>query len=222
MLLAWLLISMRLLSKNLLSRCGLGNGLVLEKVMLVEYEGGSVAGNVMPGPVVCLLRRGGFVVEVGDVTVDVVNLPDLDVDVVAVVVAIGVAAIDVGVVDVDVGTGGVDVDVVDVDVDVVIVNDDDNVNGGEGGLASETLDVGRDFSSIFSELEVSEDDGLDALDVLEETLSLAFSICIFGAESLLPSTFGLVSVFLPEKSTCTGAFKRASRSAANDAKKKNA
>lgn len=172
MLLAWLFISIKLLSKNLLSRCGLGNGLVLEKVMLAEYEGGSVAGNVMPGPVVCLLRSGGFVIEVGDVTVDVVNLPDLDVDV-AVVLATEVAVAT---------------------ADVVTVDDD--VNDGDGGLASETLDVGRDFSSIFSELEFSEEDGLDIFDVLEEMLS-ALSFCVFV--SFLPSAFGQ-SVFFPENS----------------------
>lgn len=44
-----------------------------------------MAGKVIPGPVVCLLLRGGFVVDVGEVTVDVVNLDD-EVVVVAVVV----------------------------------------------------------------------------------------------------------------------------------------
>lgn len=44
-----------------------------------------MAGKVIPGPVVCLLLRGGFVVDVGEVTVEVVNLDD-EVVVVAVVV----------------------------------------------------------------------------------------------------------------------------------------
>lgn len=179
MLLAWLFISIKLLSKNRLSKCGLGNGLVLEKVMLEEYEGGSVAGKVIPGPAVCLLRNGGFVVDVGDVTVDVVNLPEIDV---AIVVVAAVAPIVVGV--------GVVVAVVVV-VGVVVA-----VNNGDGGFASDTLDVARDFSSIFSELEFSEDDGLDAFDVLEEMLSV-FSICAFGASFLL-STLGM-SAFFPAK-----------------------
>lgn len=33
-----------------------------------------MAGNVIPGPVVCLLLSGGLVVDVGEVTVHVVNL----------------------------------------------------------------------------------------------------------------------------------------------------
>lgn len=169
MLLAWLFISIKLLSKKRLSRCGLGNGLVLEKVMLVEYDGGSVAGKVMPGPVVCLLRSGGFVVEVGDVTVDVVNLPVVVTEVAELVV---------------------DVVVVIVVAVVVVVND------GDGGFASEILDVGKDFSSIFSELEFSEDDGLDAFDVFDEPLS-AFSICVLDVSFLL-STLGL-SLFFPAK-----------------------
>jgi len=241
-LLAWLFISMRLLSKNLLSRCGLGNGLVLEKVMLLEYEGGSVAGKVMPGPVVCLLRRGGFVVEVGDVvTVDVVNLPDFEIDVVAlavelalaaatavaavaavavvavvaVAVAVAVAAVTAVAVIVAVAIAvaiavavavAVVVAVVAVAVAVAVVVavavavavDNDVDNDGEGGLASETLDVAGDFSSILSELEFSEDDGLDAFDVMDETLS-AFSLCVFDASLLPYSIFG-PSVFFPEKS----------------------
>jgi len=141
--------------------------------MLVEYEGGSVAGKVMPGPVVCLLRSGGFVVDVGDVTVDVVNLPETDVA--TVVVAAVVPAVGV---------------VID-DVVVVVAND------GDGGFTcSDTLDVARDFSSIFSELEFSEDDGLDAFDVLEETLSV-FSTCVFGVSFLL-SMLG-ISTFFPVK-----------------------
>lgn len=182
-LLAWLFISIRLLSKNRLSKCGLGNGLVLEKVMLVEYEGGSVAGKVIPGPVVCLLRSGGFVVDVGDVTVDVVNLPETDVA----TVVVAAAALVVGVVAMVVVVAVVVVD----DVVVVAVND------GDGGFASDTLDVARDFSSIFSELEFSEDDGLDAFDVLEETLS-AFSTCAVFDVSFLLSTLGL-SAFFPVK-----------------------
>lgn len=131
----------------------------------------------MPGPVVCLLLRGGFVAEVGDVTVDVVNLPE-----------------DVAV-DVDVAT----VVVVDVVAGVVLVTEDVTVavvvvDGGDGGFASETLDVAMDFSSIFSELDFSEDDGLEAFDVLEDTLS-AFSTF---ATSFLWSTLGL-SVFFPGK-----------------------
>lgn len=159
--------------------------------MLVEYVGGSVAGKVMPGPVVCLLLRGGFVAEVGDVTVDVVNLPvAVDVDVATVVVAEVVLVINGAVVA----------------AAAVVVNDDDD---GEGGFASETLDVGIDFSSILSELEFSEDDGLEAFDVLEETLS-AFSPFVTSfvtsftsfvtsfATSFLLSTLGL-SVFFPGK-----------------------
>ena len=188
-----------------MSRCGLGNGLVLEKVMLVEYEGGSVAGKVIPGPVVCLLRRGGFVVEVGDVTVDVVNLPEVDVAtvVVGVGVVVGVVVvvvvIVVVVVVVVVVVTEVVVPVVDV-VNVVVVVVVGGVivvivNNGDDGFASETLDVGKDFSSIFSELEFSEDDGLDAFDVLEEMLS-AFSLFSIVDASFLLSTLGL-SVFFP-------------------------
>lgn len=148
-----------------MSRCGLGNGLVFEKVILIEYDGGSVAGKVIPGPVVCLLRSGGFVeVKVGDVTVDVVNLPVVVTEVV--------------------------VDVIVVVVVIVTV-----VNNGDGGIMSETLDVGKDLS-IFSELEFSEDDGLDAFDVFDELLS-AFSICVLNISFLL-SMFRL-SLFFPEK-----------------------
>jgi len=68
---------------------------------------------------------------------------------------------------------------------------------GDGGFTcSDTLDVARDFSSIFSELEFSEDDGLDAFDVLEETLSV-FSTCVFGVSFLL-SMLG-ISTFFPVK-----------------------
>lgn len=56
--------------------------------MLVEYVGGSVAGKVIPGPVVCLLLKGGLVVDVGEVTVHVVNLE-------VVVVAMVVVVVDV-------------------------------------------------------------------------------------------------------------------------------
>lgn len=45
--------------------------------MLLEYVGGSIAGNTIPGPAVFLLRRRGFD-DVGDVTVGVTNL-DVDV-----------------------------------------------------------------------------------------------------------------------------------------------
>lgn len=140
----------------------------------------------MPGPVVCLLLKGGFVAEVGDVTVDVVNLPEdvaVDVDVATVVVAEVVLVIE----------------------DVVVAMED-----GDGGFASETLDVGMDFSSILSELEFSEDDGLEAFDVLEDTLSAfsaafstafstAFSAaCVVFVTSFLVSMLGL-SMFLPKK-----------------------
>lgn len=145
----------------------------------MEYVGGSVAGKVMPGPVVCLLLSGGFVPEVGDVTVDVVNLPEVDVDVATVVVAELALVTDIGAATV---------------VVVIVVEAD---NDGDGGFASEMLDVGKDFSSILSELDFSEDDGLDAFDVLEEVLS-AFSSRVLVASFLL-STLG-PSLFFPEKS----------------------
>lgn len=143
--------------------------------------GGSVAGKVMPGPVVCLLLSGGFVAEVGEVTVDVVNLPEdvVDVDVAAVVVAMVALVTD-------------DV-VVTATVAVVVVDED-----GDGGFASETLDVAMDFSSILSELELSEDDGLEAFDVLEETLSAFSPWDVFVTSFLLLSTLG-PSVFFPGK-----------------------
>lgn len=117
-----------------MSKWGLGRGLVLEKVMLLEYVGGSVAGKVIPGPVVCLLLNGGLVLDVGEVTVDVVNLDDAVVAgiVVAVVVVVVVAAVVVDVVDVIVVVGvAAVVDVVDVVVSVVAVDDAvvDVVNG---------------------------------------------------------------------------------------------
>lgn len=45
--------------------------------MLLEWLGGSVAGNVIPPPAVCLLRNGGLL-EVGEVTVVVVNREPVD------------------------------------------------------------------------------------------------------------------------------------------------
>lgn len=102
-----------------MSKWGLGRGLVLEKVMLLEYVGGSVAGKVIPGPVVCLLLNGGLVLDVGEVTVDVVNLDDA---VVAGIVVAVVVVVVVVVVDVVVSVVAVDdavVDVVNGAVDVV-------------------------------------------------------------------------------------------------------
>lgn len=148
--------------------------------MLLEHVGGSVAGKVMPGPVVCLRLNGGFVIEVGDVTVDIVNLPEI-----AVIVAVGVVVVVVVVV--------VDVTIADAVPKFVPIIDDDVVTvilvsdeGEDGGFVSEILEVGKDFSSIFSELDISEDDGLE---VLEEIL-LFFSprLCVFDA-SLSASMF---------------------------------
>jgi len=183
----------------------------------VEYEGGSVAGKVMPGPVVCRLRSGGFVVEVGDVTADVVNLPETDVAtvvvamvapvvgviivvvvvvvvVVIIVVVVVVVVIVVVVVVVVIVVVVVVVVVIAVAVAVAVVVA--AINDGDGGFASDTLDVAKDFSSIFSELEFSEDDGLDAFEVLEEILSV-FSTCVFNVSFLL-SILGL-STFFPVK-----------------------
>ena len=90
--------------------------------MLLEYVGGSVAGKVIPGPVVCLLLNGGLVLDVGEVTVDVVNLDDAVVAGIVVAVVVVVVVVVVDVVDVVVSVVAVDdavVDVVNGAVDVV-------------------------------------------------------------------------------------------------------
>lgn len=169
--------------------------------MLFEYVGGSVAGKVIPGPVVCLLRNGGFVVDVGEVTVDVVNLDDVVVPVlVAVVVAmvvvvvaveavvVVVVVVIVAVVDGVVASVAVDeavVDVVDDAVDAVVM--EVTVEVAVWVFGSGTLGkVGFDFWSILSELDFSEEDGLEAF---EETLSfLSSDSSVFVASSLLLCT----------------------------------
>lgn len=158
-----------------------------------------MAGKVIPGPVVCLLRRGGLVVDVGDVTVHVVNLEDTVVVTVTVVLggAVVAVAVDVLVVGVAVvAVVAVGAVVVDVAAAATVI--------GVGVFDSDSDEPPTDFWSILSELDFSDADGLDAFDEAFSSFSSISSV--FETSFLLPAaTVLVVSTFLPatrEPSEC--------------------